>query len=409
MTTKRVLVYSHDTFGLGNIRRMLAIAHHLVASHKNINVLLLSGSPMLHAFRLAPGIDYIKLPCLVRTTNGKYAVKFLDINFKQTIRLRANLIVSALLDFEPDLILVDKKPLGVSNELLPAFNIIARRSDPPRMALVLRDILDDPVTTAGVWRKNGYHSAVSSFYDRVLVVGSRNVFDVGKEYRFPPSTVAKLRYCGYVGREAGRRSREGVRAEMGADELPLVLVTVGGGEDGYGLLSTYLAGLRDTSASKAFRSLIVIGPEMSAEDRLRIAASASLCSNVTTRDFTDDIMSYMAAADVVVSMGGYNTVCEILTLRKRAVIVPRINPVSEQLIRAQRLAALGVLRYLHPDELTPQLLMHAVQEELLAGNRKPADAIDINALDRVRSEIVSLLYTPPVCAEQALLAEGFGK
>lgn len=410
MTTKRVLVYSHDTFGLGNIRRMLAIAHHLVESSQQVSVLLLSGSPMLHAFRLAPRIDYIKLPCLVRTTSGKYAVKFLDLNYKQTIRLRANLIVSALLDFEPDLILVDKKPLGVSNELLPAFNVLARRADPPRIALVLRDILDDAAKTAAVWQKNGYHGAVRSFYDRVLVVGSRNVFDLGREYRFPASTVSKLRYCGYVGRECGRRGRDDVRAEVSPDGKPLVLLTVGGGEDGFGLLSTYLAGLKAEGGEPGFRTLLLVGPEMAADHRARVMALAAACPSVIARDFTDDIMSFMDAADLVVSMGGYNTVCEILTLGKRAIIVPRVRPVSEQLIRAERLAAIGALRCLHPDQLGPASLLQAVREELaLSEATSGTAAIDINALDRVRSEVMSLLYSPPVCAEQAVLAQGFGQ
>jgi predicted glycosyltransferase len=40
---------------------------------------------------------------------------------------------------------------------------------------------------------------------------------------------------------------------------------------------------------------------------------------------------------------------EILSLRKRAVVVPRTQPVEEQWIRAQRMAELGLFAAIHPD------------------------------------------------------------
>jgi predicted glycosyltransferase len=81
------------------------------------------------------------------------------------------------------------------------------------------------------------------------------------------------------------------------------------------------------------------------------------------------MMSLMAACDVAVSMGGYNTVCELLTLRKRAVVVPRAQPGVEQTIRAERMAALGLLRAIDPDTLSPAVLLRAIQDELLAHAR----------------------------------------
>ena len=147
---KRILVYSHDTFGLGNIRRMLEISKHLAAADPDVSILIISGSPMLHAFRIPERIDYIKLPCLTRTTRGGYEVKFLQSSYEDIMRLRANIILSAGLDFAPDLILVDKKPFGVSNELAPVFDLVRRRLQRPKMVLLLRDILDSAEATSQV-------------------------------------------------------------------------------------------------------------------------------------------------------------------------------------------------------------------------------------------------------------------
>jgi predicted glycosyltransferase len=378
---KRVLIYSHDTFGLGNIRRMLEVARHLVQSSPDVSALVITGSPMLHAFRIPPRIDYVKLPCLSRSIDGKYGARFLDLSLDATVRLRANLIRSAITDFAPDLILVDKKPFGVEDELSGALVALQSRTRKPKLVLLLRDILDSPEATTRVWRKNGCFEAIEAYYDEVLVVGSPEIFDLRREYRFPPFAAAKVTFCGYIARPAGRRSRVDVRRELEVREgQPMVLVTPGGGEDGHALIDACLSGLRSLPAQRRPRTHIVCGPEMADAQRAAIHRSAATLPQVSVQDFSDDMMSLMAASDVVVAMGGYNTVCELLTLRKRAVVVPRVKPSQEQCIRAERMDAIGLLRMLHPDQLTPAVLIDAVRTEL-AALTKPTTHARLKALD----------------------------
>src|SRR5436305_6393257 len=318
---KRILVYSHDTFGLGNIKRMLEISKHLVAAYGNVSVLIISGSPMLHAFRIPPRIDYIKLPCLTRTLDGAYDVKFLGLGYDDSIRLRATLITSALLDFSPDLILVDKKPFGVSNELAPGLRLLHGRGALPKVVLLLRDILDDQETTTATWERNRYHDAVRCFYDRILVVGSPEIFNLATEYKFPASSGSKVQFCGYLRRDRGSRTREQSRGELGVHDEHLVLVTGGGGEDGYQLLANYVHGLSHLPRGMKIRKLLSRGPEMSEQNRRRIRLGAAQ-PGLVIQEFNNDMMGCIDAADLVVSMAGYNTICEILSLRKRAIVVP---------------------------------------------------------------------------------------
>ncbi len=390
---KRILVYSHDTFGLGNIKRMLEISKHLVATYSDVSVLIISGSPMVHAFRISPRIDYIKLPCLTRTLDGAYDVKFLGLDYDDTIRLRATLITNALLDFAPDLILVDKKPFGVSNELAPGLRLLHGRGALPKVVLLLRDILDDQETTTATWERNRYHDAVRSFYDRILVVGSPEIFNLATEYKFPASSGSKVQFCGYLRRDRGSQTREQIRGELGVhDDEHLVLVTGGGGEDGYQLLANYVHGLSHIPRGTNIKTLLICGPEMSEQDRRRIRLAAAH-PGLVIQEFNNDMMGCIDAADLVVSMAGYNTICEILSLRKRAIVVPRVRPVQEQWIRAERLAQLGVLRALHPDHVTPTKLMSAVSEELNAddGGVQKACKVDLDGMSRVVSSLYALL------------------
>src|SRR5678816_3723276 len=93
-------------------------------------------------------------------------------------------------------------------------------------------------------------------------------------------------------------------------------------------------------------------------------------------------------------MGGYNTICEILSLRKKAIIVPRVKPVQEQWIRAERMSRLGLFRCIHPDDLTPAGLMHSLVCELDSGTASapPSAAVYFAAQTRIVAWISTLLH-----------------
>jgi len=390
---KKVIIYSHDTYGLGNIRRMLTIAKSLVDSDSDMSVLILSGSPMLHAFRISSRIDYVKLPCLKRSTEGDYTVKHLGLDLTPTIQLRSSIIVSAIAHFEPDVIMVDKKPLGVCDELAPALNFVRRSGMKTKLVLLLRDIIDSSNATTRIWEKNNYYEWIEKFYDSILIVGSREIFDLGMEYRFPSSCLDKLSYCGYLLREKGLKSKESIQKEMGIDNEKIVLVTTGGGEDGFNLIKIYLQGLRGSNREPEFKSLIIHGPEMLKENQKEIRKLAAQLPSVFLKEYTDDMMAYIGAADLVVSMGGYNTICEILSLKKRAIVVPRVTPVVEQWIRARRMAKRGLFRFIHPESVSPNSIMTMINEEIAKPSSRDESYknVDMEGLPRIADSILSLI------------------
>ncbi|MFQ4142687.1 glycosyltransferase family protein [Chlorogloeopsis sp. ULAP02] len=390
----RLMVYSHDGFGLGNIRRMLAICTHLLDSIPELSILVVSGSPMLHSFRLPKRLDYIKLPCLNRGISGEFSAKYLGTATDETVKLRSQLILSAIANFKPDVFLVDKKPYGIRNELQATIEYLKTELPETSLILLLRDILDHPEVTIPEWQKHGYYEAIAKFYDRVLVVGTPEIFDIRKEYQLPSEVAQKVQFCGYIRKELGRKGPNFVRNELhlSLDEQ-LVLVTPGGGEDGYNLVDTYLSSLALLPASRKLRSMIIFGPEMPSRDQAALEWKAFSYPRVQICEFTDDLMSYISAADAVVAMGGYNTICEILSVEKPAVVVPRIKPSQEQWIRAEHLAKLGVVTAIHPDHLTPDLLLRSVLQQLNTPPNKNISTpiIDLNALPKISQYICTLL------------------
>ena len=362
-----LMVYSHDAFGLGNIRRMLTICQYLLRTLPNVSILVVSGSPALHTLRLPEGLDYIKLPCLGRDTTGQLEAKYLKAMPETLVRLRSHLILTAAAHFQPDMLLVDKKPQGLRNELKETLNYLMQHRPQTRRVLLLRDILDIPAVTIQQWQTNNYYQLTEQHYDQIWVVGDPEIFNLPDEYNFPLPLQQKVRFCGYLSRGCGRTPRTLLREQLGVHPgESLVVVTPGGGGDGQQLIQTYLESVRQQSIASQpiLNTVIISGPEMPAEQQQQFQTQAALYPNVRHPEFSDDLISYLNAADTVIAMAGYNTICEILSLRKPAVVIPRTRPVQEQWMRAKRIAESGLLYAIHPQKLTPQTLSQTLDRAL---------------------------------------------
>lgn len=351
----RILMYSHDSYGLGHLRRTLALAEAFVERDSSTSVLILTGSTVSGVFRMSPGIDLIKLPAAEKVANGVYKPSRLSIDFDTLQDLRSSLILSAAESFNPDVFIVDKSPLGMKREVQRTLWFLRSEWPSTLIVLGLRDVLDEPGRIYQHWKERGIDEAIERFYDLILVYGVREVYDPLPEYGLLDETLDRSHYVGYVGRaptipEASRSPSRGY-----------VLVTAGGGGDGFHLMKTYLESLRGHTPS--FESIVVTGPLMDDKHRRRLER-LSLGLRVQLSEFRPDMERLIQDAGAVVSMGGYNTTMELLAAGTPAVIVPRIQPRLEQLIRAERLSEAGLVDMIHPDTLTPGLLRDKVEELL---------------------------------------------
>jgi predicted glycosyltransferase len=378
----KILFYSHDTFGLGNIRRTLLLSQTLGTDFPGAAMLVVTGSPMIHAFNLPDNLDYIKLPCLDRTDAERYQPKFLAAQPTEIDRIRRAILVETVVGFKPDLMIVDKRPGGVGGELLDALRVVHRRMTSTRLVLGMRDILDEPERTRSSLKRTRDMETIARYYDEVWIYGEHSIFDPIVEYAFRDDVARKTRFCGYLRRPAPPASSRG-------DGPPRVLVTTGGGGDGSPLITTYLEGLSAQPRGVQLRTTVVFGPHVDISSRKSILQRFGSLSDVEFLDFAPDLSVHYERADVVVAMAGYNTVCELLSFGRPAVLAPRTRPVSEQLLRARLLAARGFFDYVEPHELTPEVLMAKVLALL---KRPPLIApIDLDGLSRIRERVRCLL------------------
>ncbi|MGE5271196.1 MAG: glycosyltransferase family protein [Thiohalocapsa sp.] len=341
---KRILIYSHDTFGLGHLRRCRAIAHALVDADQSLSVLILSGSPIIGSFDFRSRVDFVRIPGVIKLRNGEYTSLSLHIDIEETLAMRSSIIRHTADIFDPDILIVDKEPLGLRGEVRPTLDLLRARGT--ALVLGLRDVMDDPTALESEWERKNVVPALSRYYDEIWIYGLPQICDPLAGLQLPPSVRHRMVYTGYL----RRHIPAGAGAASPPADVPddaFLLVTGGGGGDGEGLVDWVLAAYEHDPGGLP-PVLLVFGPFMQADHQAAFTARAARLPKVRTLTFDTRLESLMARAAGVVAMGGYNTFCEILSFDKPALIVPRTTPRLEQYIRARRAAELGLVAVL-PD------------------------------------------------------------
>ncbi|WP_171330019.1 glycosyltransferase family protein [Ruegeria atlantica] len=381
----RILFYSHDTFGLGHLRRSRALAAAITQADQSASALILTGSPVAGRFTFPRRVDHVRLPGVTKRADGSYAARTIGMGIEEVTELRSGLIQTAVQQFDPDVLIVDKEPTGFRGELLPTLNHLQKNCG-TKMVLGLRDVLDEPEVLAAEWARKEAVEATERFYHEIWVYGLQSIYDPTRGLPLSAAAQSRIHWTGYLRRDLGPVGEP--------PKQPYILITPGGGGDGKAMVNLVLSAYeKDPNLSP--RAVLVYGPFLSGELRedfeTRVAA---LNGRVTAVGFESQIETLFAGAEGVVCMGGYNTFCEVLSFDKRAVIVPRTTPRLEQWIRASRAEGLGLVRMLdeNRDGLTPDAMIRAIRE--LPHQSLPSQAIQsglLDGLDYVTDRIESLL------------------
>jgi predicted glycosyltransferase len=358
MTAARYLFYAHDGMGLGHLRRNLAIASALIELDPGASVLMTASPLDVSRLSVPDHVDVLALPGLRKAGNGRYTGRRLTIPGGEVRAVRSALLAAAVESFVPDVLLADKHPLGVGGELRAALETSSARGG--RAVLGLRDVLDAPATVRAEWDRAALGAQVVRHFARVLVYGSRAVLDPVEEYTLGPRIADLTEYCGYVLNHDDRLCRADDRAALPARrKRPVILATVGGGEDGRPLLETFIEAARGA----AWDGIVVAGPLATGRDTRALRRRAQR-AGVAFYGVVPALTRWLDRVDALICMGGYNTMAEAVSRGTPTVCVPRTRPRVEQLIRARAFARLGLSRVLEPSRLTADALRQEVEAVL---------------------------------------------
>ena len=395
-STYNILMYSHDTYGLGHIRRTMAIARHL--SGPEVNILILTGSPIAGRFPIPYGVDFVRIPGMIKQSNTVYIPHSIKVNPQKALDIRQEIITATAKSFDPDLFIVDKVPIGLKGEVLPVLQWFKTSRPATKVILGMRDILDDAASTRAEWDEKKYFQVLDDLYSEIWIYGEETFYNPIIEYGLPNSISQKCIFTGYIPRQTPNRPitlRQLLNGNGNCDSEKLVVVTAGGGGDGYQMLDTYLS-MVEQHPEVPYRTYMISGPFVPQKLQDSLAKRAKK-NGVIFATFHKRLEKIMAAADLVVSMGGYNTVCEILSLKKPSLIIPRESPRLEQLIRARVLQSAGLADFIKWDHLSTDTLQQKIYSMLEDSSmyEKNIHDFEMTGLDIIRSRLTEFKGDTP--------------
>lgn len=347
-STLRIALFSHDSLGLGHIRRNRALAFALAEdlpalTGRRVSGLLIAGSPEATRFDLPAGWDWVILPGVTPSAGG-YEPRALASSMEGLSALRAAAITAILDQQDPDLFIVDRHPFGIDGELNEALDHVRARGC--RTVLGLREVLDTPSVIAREWDRIGGACTVAAAFDEVWIYGDPAVYD-SRVTGEVPVELARIAECtGYLALERPtERPAERTRQRTATTQGRFVLTCLGGGSDGADLAALAVRARPPVGHTH----LVVTGPQMAIEEFEALKRSAAE-STIVLRH-SDDVPGLIARASALVCMGGYNTVSEVLATSTPALVVPRNGHRAEQPRRASALAAVGAIDTLSIDRI----------------------------------------------------------
>ncbi|RMG65395.1 MAG: hypothetical protein D6715_08580 [Calditrichaeota bacterium] len=385
-----IVMYSQDGRGLGRTTRTLKIAAYLVKQIPEASILLLTDLSLVGRLKIPERVDFVHLPEVV-LENGRALTQNLTLGSSSVLKIRRKITRTAVKTFKPNWIIIDRDPLFLPDEVKRTFSFVRKRLPETRVAWALPDVLGDPELVCQEMRRLDVYKVLNRVAHEIWIFGVREIFNQEMAYRYPEELARKVRYLGYLQAPDAGSAALGTEGVLSSGK-PFVLVAAGSGVRGYQLLDNYLKMLERSGQDWPFASVVVSGPMMDSTQKSDIKQRCEKLPDVEFHRFSKHLLQYVKQAELVITTGGFNLMCEVLSYQKNALFVPDSGNYNEHLFRSRLLNERGFAHLLSPDRLTPEALQKHIHQILRTspGAQSPGRVLfQQNALENILARLKS--------------------
>jgi predicted glycosyltransferase len=345
---KRILVYTHNSIGLGHAFRTLAVITGIKKWRPDIDFLVISGTSIPQIF-FKEGIEVIKLPSVKLDIDRKdtpmHSRYLSGFELEAIFDFRQSIILKTFDFFQPDALIIEHNMTGQMSELIPLLmKKWMRKGGPVDFCLlhVCRGIMKWLPLLCIPYQNPRHRSEsinIGELYDFMYVLEDREVIDINKAFLGDdPDLEKKITYLGKITNRVYQElsGREEILDRFCLPDKKIILVSLGRNQQVYEVTNKLLELFRDSAINSDYQVVMVIDPYLDHE------AACALCEhplggNVRFMPFMPDLVELMRHSELVISRAGYNTVNEILLTGVKAVIIPESHGGGEQELRAQKI------------------------------------------------------------------------
>jgi predicted glycosyltransferase len=382
MSKQKLLFYCQHILGIGHLIRSMEIVRGLLS---DFEVNFVNGGRVVEDFPIPKGVQVVNLPAIA-TDPEFQALRAIDPDqtFEDVFETRKMILLDLVDRVQPDVLVIELFPFGrrrFSAELIPCIETAKARG--AKVVCSLRDIV---VTKQDQSRhEEKICRLMNQYFDLLLIHGDPAFQPLDLSFSRVEDLHCPVFYTGYVVQESASKDTDLPLIDR---DTPLILTSVGGGRFGHELLFC-VADAAQYLEHLPHQILVFTGPFCPPEVFAELEIKAAQRPNLVLQRYTPNLLSYMHQADLSISMAGYNTTMNVLTIGVRAMMLPFTgNDDQEQTSRAERLETLGMVRVIRPDDLQPQQFAQRVADCLQ--QRTPVRSFDFQGVAKTADYLKQL-------------------
>ena len=368
----KIILYCQYVWGMGHLFRSLELARAL-SDHQ---VILIAGGREVDV-ELPEHVTLVRLPGLymdeqfttLMAENANQSVEFIQ-------HQRKVILMSLFQQHRPDVFMIELFPFGRTAfgfELQPLLDWIHMgRFGDIKVVCSLRDILVEK-------RKQEFYeerviNMLRTYFDLLLIHSDDQLLTLDETFSRMHDIQIPVVYTGFVAQKANPAAGRQLRQELGiGSDEKRVVVSAGGGRSGFALLNCILDAYPLVRKTDAINIEMFAGPFREPDEFKKLAAKAVKGARI--RYYTRRFMDYLSAADLSISLAGYNTCMNLIAAQVPALIYP-YSKQQEQPLRVAKIDKLIPMKILRDKDIEPHRISRYIHQLLLES--RPIEPVPVN-------------------------------
>jgi predicted glycosyltransferase len=299
-----------------------------------------------------------------------------DHSIEDIQRQRLSMLFDLFEARRPDVFIIELYPFGraaFGSELEPLLDSIrSGKFGNVRNVCSLRDILVEKKDPSSY--ENRVLSKLKRYFDLLLVHSDDKLLPLERTFSRTDRIPIPLYYTGFISQQCDSKNGEKLRRELNLDaDTKLIVASAGGGRSGYTPLKSVLEAFDLLDDTLPVRLEIFTGPFMDQAEFEKLSGQSK--PGIKIRRFTSRFLDYLFAADLSVSLAGYNTCMNLMVTKVPALVYP-YNRQREQPMRVESLKKMLPMRMLQDNDLEPSALSRHIEQMLL--NPPSYETVSVN-------------------------------
>lgn len=353
----KIVIHCQYVYGIGHFVRTIELAKGL---SRYFSVYILNGGEIVPNMDVPSEINIIQLPAIYKEENAKH-LSSVDPSFtiEECLIKRRSIINDTVSNLKPEILITEHFPFGLlfKDEVESLISRVKLLDPKVKIVCSVRDIIE----SANGYKYDGITiELINKWYDLILIHGDHNYSQLKNTFPKFNEILVQTYHTGYI-----VKTIEGITNKN--NPIPTILASIAGGRLGKELLEALIDNHLLLKNKIKHKLVLFTGAFEANFKELKQRALKLNSEDIILHDFDrENYLSYFTKADLVISLGGYNSIIESVSNYKRILVYQRefTQGNQEQDLRINLFNELGLLKVIYRTDLKTKVLTELITKSL---------------------------------------------